>query len=263
MVTDNNQTFGAETPESTETPEVVEAEVEDSGAEEESTEEPDYKALYEEQSGKLKAVENNLHSERGARAKTTDLNERLFNIETGIQAGAKEREALMGALSPDLKETFDQIGSEVASTKATNNLTNQINSVMESLEEAVMGEDGKPILDLQNAPELADIRVRWDAQVNNTNGASMASLTGLVGETHKIVRTIERKTSQKELADARKATTEARKKALDEVEANDMSLGGGGAGGGINLNDGKSGAQRIKDALPKGGITEWNANNQQ
>ena len=88
-----------------------------------------------------------------------------------------------------------------------------------NLQDAVLGEDGDPIFNLDDAPELEEFRREW---LSAAGRSDFGTLTDLVGHVHKLVRTEERKKGQEAL---RKARTKPSQEQLDL----DAGRGTGGA----------------------------------
>jgi hypothetical protein len=213
-----------------EAPETTEAEAStpdpEVDAKPEATEEPDYRALYEEsETGRIKAEKDN-SSMRGENRKALEVREALARIEDRIDGNERSTtaigRAMDGGSTDGLKAELDTIATETAQKRATTNFDATFNELYDELKGAVLDGEGNPVLDLNEATELAGARQLWNEAAESKDvGGLTRAVTAALQESRKA----ERITSKAALKKEKENQAKARAEALDEAEAHDLGSG--------------------------------------
>lgn len=234
--------------------EVEESEDTNSESTEESTEETqdttDWKAKYEEaESARVKA-ENDKKAIQGARKKQSDVDSMLTDILSRQEASEKAQAALIKALAQGDTDTvadeLNNIQSESNKTRAQARFQNAYNSLYETMQEAVLDEDGNEIIDLEKDERLADFR---NEVITAHNNGDLAGISTAMNKLYRVVNKVERENSKAAVEKAREEAETKAKKKIQKAGLGDHDLGNAPAGG-SNL-EGLYGFDKIKYGLEK------------
>lgn len=198
--------------------------------------EPDYKVLAEEREQELVGVrtqigklENDLKSLRGNRGREADIRDSIKALQMEVRYLGKHQELTSKALlgdteDPDLsalqKERQGERG-EAEHERGKAEYHTWLDGRRARLTAANLDDDGNPVLDLANAPEIADERERLDA------GAKAMQMEPVDDALHDAVVIINRVKRERDKEAAKLAL-----KAAQEDEAADLDTGAGAGGGG-------------------------------
>ena len=203
------------------------------------------------EAARLKA-EKDTSSLKGELRQRADVNARIDDIWGALK--------VLNRGDPEVEQAVAKIEGEARTRTASNAFAARYDTVLAAIQDAVNGEDGAPVLDLNTAPELADVRERWNAA---QRGQDLPELALLVAETSRLTRAAERRTLKAETAAAKAEALKAKQEAAQERGELDMEGGGSPMAGAAS--DGKLvsayaagtiGYKEARNALKRAGIVE-------
>lgn len=189
-----------------------------------------------------KKLERDLKALRGARVSQEERDARLEDIQADFKAMRETQTKLLGALTQGWVETLpDEVKKieaedtertqKVIQERGSRSFTAVHNRLLGELQGLVTGDDGKPILDLNESPEMEGVRETWGRAFN---AKDIGGLAEALNEAHKVMRRLERaqlKEAAKKAAEER--VDKAVKQKLDQAAVHDLDTGGGAGGGGV------------------------------
>ena len=221
-------------PDSTEVLDSTETEEADTGETTEQAEETevDWKARAELAEQTLGKERNDKRSQDVNKLKQQERDDLTLEIRDRLAANEKSTDALLRALgtgdTENLPDEIEKIRAESRETLTRSSYQTRHDALAYELADSVKDEAGNSILDLQTAPELEPMRTEW---VRARDAQDIVGLTRALSMAHKAVLTKERALSKVAVEDEKKRTKDARRKALEEVEAHDLDVGTGTGGG--------------------------------
>ena len=221
-------------PDSTEVLDSTETKEADTGETTEQSEETevDWKARAELAEQTLDKERNDKRSQDVNKLKQQERDDILLGLNDRFDSYEKAQDALLRVIGSGETETLpgeiEQIRAESRQTQAHNSYQSRHDALAHELADSVKDEAGNSILDLQNAPELEPMRTEW---VRAREAQDIVGLTRALSMAHKAVLTKERALSKTAVEEEKKRTKEARRKALEDVEAHDLDVGAGTTGG--------------------------------
>ncbi len=165
--------------------------------------------------------------------------------------------AVVSGESEDLSTEYEQVQSELGSAKQSRTLQRYYDEAVAEIKSAVVGEDGKVLLDLESdAEEIVALRILWQAGQSGKSGDQdltpderMNKFSQAVGQAHKFARAEERKQLRTK-SDKEKSERETARKAARE-ESGELELDTGvSAGAGTDTED-MSPRERISAGLAR------------
>jgi hypothetical protein len=188
----------------------------------------DYKALLDAERTKTKKLEQDFKALNVGTMRQRDRDRVMSEISDRIGAIEQSNGALIRGLSSgeveSLPEELEGIQNQQAVVREQQDFDSAGQEIWESIQEAMLDPEGKPLLDINTIPELQELRDSWDAAVSGKNYREMTRVNRVF---QRIGRLAERKKLQDNLAQAKR---QARKEALDDADVHDMSTGNSSAG---------------------------------
>ena len=210
-------------------PEVQEPEVE---------QDVDWKARFDENQATLSKLEQQLKTEQGRNRKRDDTDTAVLGIGDRLAAMEQSNSALIKALAEgdteNLPGQLSQIQAQSQNTQRGRAYQNQYAVLTEQLREATQDENGDPILDLYNAPELEEVRQAW---VTANNNRSVSELYNTLVRTHEVIRQAERGKASKMTDSVREEERTSARQRLEEAGIYDLDTGPASAGSGATQDD--------------------------
>tara|TARA_R100000306_G_scaffold59249_1_gene58113 strand:+ start:222 stop:992 length:771 start_codon:yes stop_codon:yes gene_type:complete len=202
---------------------------------EETSEEVDWQSRAEAAEANLKKVENDLNSQRGRNRQTGETQQQLTAISDRLTAMESANQAVLRAFSSGdtdaLPNELSAIQAQAAQTSATRSFENRYAEMTEQLQGAVRDEDGGPILDLYEAPELEQVRQEWMKHYKAKNVAGLASV---ITDATRITTKAERSNSRDTVESVRNEERAAARKLLEQAGIYDLDTGPDGGGAGLS-----------------------------
>ena len=187
-----------------------------------------YKALLDAERTKTKKLEQDFKALNVGTMRQRDRDRVMSEISDRIGAIEQSNGALIRGLSSgeveSLPEELEGIQNQQAVVREQQDFDSAGQEIWESIQEAMLDPEGKPLLDINTIPELQELRDNWDAAVSGKNYREMTRVNRVF---QRIGRLAERKKLQDNLAQAKR---QARKEALDDADVHDMSTGNSSAG---------------------------------
>ena len=181
-------------------------------------------------------LERDLKALRGARISQEERDARLEDIQVEVKRYGETQAALLRALTvpqiEDLPTEVKKVAEEdaqkrqkVAQERGMRSFAVTHNRLFAELKQVVTDDDGKPILDLEKAPELEEVRATWGRAFEDKDVAGLAEA---LREAHKVVRNME-KGRFKEAArkTAEETVSKTVKQKLDQAAVHDLDTGAG------------------------------------
>ena len=196
-----------------------------------------------EKAGREKA-ERDLSSLRGTVRSQRELDESVLERLAGLD---KQFEVLAKGLVRS--EDAEKVPEELAQLRAQSNANSQARSLQseytrlsEEFKAAIAGEDGKPLFDVDAAPELEEARRLWLAGKTGMDGATPLSTDRRVTSLMRAIAEAQKASVRKERTlavtarEAEKAErAAARKKQVEESGELDLDTGGAGGTAGSDV----------------------------
>ena len=176
----------------------------------------EYRTLAEQQQAARQKAEKDASSLKGELRQQAQQGARIDDIWRALKLSLAHDEGAVAEV--------EKIEAESRTRAASSGFLARHDTLLERLQQSVMGEDGKPVLDLYNAPELADVREEWNAAGKVGDAAELALV---VAKAERLARTAERGQKERELVAARSDAAKARQEAARE--RGELDLGGEGA----------------------------------
>ena len=195
--------------------------------------------------GDKRAAEGRLRKDQDVVSQITDL-----KAEMGDQARATAAtlKALVAEDTASLPAQLQTIEAESAQGKAVRRFEAGWNSLLDDMDEIVVGEDGEKLLDLDTAPELTS----WRAKVTEAHKrGDLAGVAATLGELSRLTHKARSATFDKQIADARKEEQEASKAKMEKAGVLDLDSGPGAGGGGGGDSSYVSKADKMGAAIGK------------
>ena len=153
----------------------------------------DWEARAKAAEDKANKAENDLKAQRGRRNRQQEQSDLVLQLSNQQRITDRKLDALMQAMgtgdTDTLPEQLTSIQGEQATLNATTAYTNTWTNLSEDLVSVVQDDQGRDIVDLQTAPELAEVRNMWtDAH----NRKDVRGLQAAVAEAQKVMRQVER-----------------------------------------------------------------------
>jgi len=153
----------------------------------------DWEARAKAAEDKANKAENDLKAQRGRRNRQQEQSDLVLQLSNQQRITDRKLDALMQAMgtgdTDTLPEQLTSIQGEQANLNATTAYTNNWTNLSEDLVSVVQDDQGRDIVDLQTAPELAEVRNMWtDAH----NRKDVRGLQAAVAEAQKVMRQVER-----------------------------------------------------------------------
>lgn len=181
-------------------------------------------------------LENDSRSKAIYKMRQDERDETLISLNARMDALTKATSAVVSKLASGdttgIEDEVRDIHRAAARTVATSRTTSAYNVLKEELENSVRGADGEKVLDLLTAPELENVRQKWNAEIEKANSGQPIELgvfNSLVTQAADIRARKEIADVRRQLAESRKAEREAKKEVLDAAGVSDLTTGGGGA----------------------------------
>ena len=209
----------------------------------------DYKAEYERLNAELKKTTNDLKAVTTGRTRARERDAILEAIRVDQAAMKKQQDALVRALrtgdSEGLPEEMGRIQSEAVQAQAKSVWDATYAEMYGELETLLMGPDGKPVLDKNTAPELAEARSLWTADFDRANpeeGKPKYGTEGLsrgLAKAAKVVTDLRMsQVDQRVAQQIEQAIKTTKKQTLEDAEATNLDIGAGAsAGAGVATKD--------------------------
>jgi len=199
-----------------------------------------------------KQAESNLSSLRGQIRSQNEIYDEMH----GRMAGVEKTVGLLarGLSNPEVAERLpaevDLMQRELAQTTAQRRFETTYAALLNELRTTVTGEDGKPIFDLETAPELEAVRAFWreGREGNGTMTERTLLFQKAVGEATRAVVQHERKVAREARKTAEAQEQEERKR--QKAATLDIDTGGSGSKKGQDTT-GLTPAERIALGLKK------------
>ena len=213
-------------------------------------------AIEAEKAARLKA-ERDLSSLRGQVRSQRELEDSFADQITGIN---KHLELLTkGIANPDYAEKLPaevaQAQSALTVQRQQARLQAEYARLADEFKSSINGEDGKPLFDIGNAPELAEARRLWLIGETGKDGSSVvgvdvriSTMIRAVAEATKAATAAERKRLRDEREAEKVAAANARKKKVEDAGELDLDTGGP-AGARVKSTEGLTPTERIARGL--------------
>ena len=190
----------------------------------------DWEARAKAAEEKATKAENDLKAQRGRRNRQQEQNDLVLQLSNQQRITDRKLDALMQAMgtgdTDTLPEQLTSIQGEQATLNATTAYTNTWTNLSEDLVSVVQDDQGRDIVDLQTAPELAEVRNMWtDAH----NRKDVRGLQAAVAEAQRVMRQVER--------GQRSATPAAPTEPATAQDSGAFDLDTGPAAGGSGMSD--------------------------
>lgn len=213
------------------------------GSDEAVEEEIDWQARAKELMEANRKLSSDFNALKGQNRANLSTKEMLARIDDRLSAQERTSDALFRAvLDPDSAQArWDEVNQQNRDSMSHRNFQAQYQEVWADLQDAVMDGD-KIVLDLRNAPELADLRQRWDGIISQRHQGgiddanTLIALARLTGEAQRITGQKLRENERKATQEERKRRQNERKKALDEAKAHDLAVNGSAGSGSTEFN---------------------------
>ena len=196
-------------------------------------EEVDWQVRAEAAEAANKKLENELKSQQGRNRRTDDVQHQLSSIGDRLSTIESANQAVLRAFSSgdtdDLPNELSTIQAQARQTSANRSYEARYADLSEELREAVQDDEGNPILDLYEAPELESIRQEWVTAHRNKDTGALATA---LAKAHRVARSVERTTGRSSEQQIRTEEREAAKARLEEAGIFDLDTGPSAAGGG-------------------------------
>ena len=176
---------------------------------------------------RAKKAENDLRAQQGRRSQRQELENLVLGTNNHIRLLDRKVEALIKAYgsgdTDSLPSQLSSIQADQASLQTQTDYQQVWTDLSQELVDLVQDEEGNPILDLQEAPELEQVRRLWTAahQKQDKDGLHRA-----IQEASKVVRRIER-------ASLKQGAADNSKKIAEEAGQHDMDTGPAAGGSGM------------------------------
>ncbi|NIR13675.1 MAG: hypothetical protein GWN86_06895 [Desulfobacterales bacterium] len=136
------------------------------------TETVDWEAKFRDSEARAAKLENDLKSQRGRRKDMDDLrmsiDSRFADLQEQLGLVA---EASFGGEPDSLRAQIQEKQAQVQQRAAATELESQHARYQDRLSQAINGPGGEPLLDLNNAPELAEARRIWNEGVDGKDAS--------------------------------------------------------------------------------------------
>jgi len=201
-----------------------------------------YRLEREERDRKIAKLENDLRSKSTYKLKQDERDDTLLSVKAQLDAHTKALSAVVNRLASGETEGIDEeirgIQAEVTRNTSVAKEHELLGVIIGQARDACLDESGNPLLDLENAPELEEVRRALNSQIDKARSGERLDLGVAYAQiplVYQIATRKERMESAKRLAEARKAEREAKKEALDAAGIGDLSPGGGGPSSSANV----------------------------
>lgn len=194
---------------------------------------PDLAAEIERLKAENAKLANDMKAQRNFGLRQRERDALLQGFSDRLEANEKAQMALIRSLQSGetdaLPSELQAIQAETTKKSASARFTAQYEALWDELEDAIKDEDGSPIMDLHDAPELAGVRTDWTAAQKS---GDVAGLTAALAKAHRVARQVERAKAQEAMKQAKEEAKRSRNAALEEAEVADLSVGPSAAVGG-------------------------------
>jgi hypothetical protein len=186
----------------------------------------DWEARAKAAEDKVAKAENDLKSQRGRRNRQQEQNDLVLQLSNQQRMTDRKLDALMQAMGTGDTDTLPQqltsIQGEQANLNASAAYTSTWTSLSEDLVSSVQDAQGNDLVDLQNGPELAEVRTMWTEAHNRRD---VRGLQEAVTESQRVMRQFER---------GQRAATPAEPATAEDSGAFDLDTGPAAGGSGMS-----------------------------
>jgi hypothetical protein len=186
----------------------------------------DWEARAKAAEDKATKAENDLKSQRGRRNRQQEQNDLVLQLSNQQRMTDRKLDALMQAMGTGDTDTLPQqltsIQGEQANLNASAAYTSTWTSLSEDLVSSVQDAQGNDLVDLQNGPELAEVRTMWTEAHNRRD---VRGLQEAVTESQRVMRQFER---------GQRAATPAEPATAEDSGAFDLDTGPAAGGSGMS-----------------------------
>jgi len=167
------------------------------------------------------------NAQQTAHKKQQERDDALFGLGHRMESMEKVNNILIkhlvdGTSVEQLPADVGAIQLEAQQAKASTQFNSLARKYGEDIQQQVLGEDGKPILDLQEAPELEDVRSAW---VDSVQAADITGVTAAYTEAISIIRQAERDQSKRDRENAVALERAAAREKMEDAGLNDLGTG--------------------------------------
>ena len=194
------------------------------------------RAEAEKLSNDLAAMKGQIKRQENIEEVIAGFGDRFDGFEAEVRSGFKSiAEGSADTLVDDMTAARRPYDSRVQRSAGVRLAT----STMDNIDEALLGQDGKPLLDKETAPELAGVRTAYNAALKHAENGDMVQAkeqSGLAENlTVRAARAAERKAFSQSLETRSTELKAAQDKWEEENGVGDLSVGIGSASVGGNL----------------------------
>lgn len=182
-------------------------------------------AAFDELTQKFKSLEGRVTKAQSIESIVAGFGDQLDAVKDANFAVAR---ALQNDDTENLGTQMDAIDSRLT----TGRTRQEFQSLTEDLYGSVTDDEGNALLDVNAAPELAQVRQTWNSGLERANagqvGEARALMMQAIMEARGVTRALERESYRKRLDDLEAQHKAEREKWAEENGVGDMSLGTGG-----------------------------------
>lgn len=200
--------------------------------------ETDWKGQVEALQTRLAKAESDAKANVGRQLAGAELNAEIASIRDDISAIAKTQAQTMKVIAngvagndvESLPNQVDRIQNEAEQALSQARVQSSYTAMEQQMYASALDEDGNPILNIETAPEFAEVRGDW---LKAKEAGDMAGLTHALIKGNRVIRQVERQKAKVDLESVKKTSAEATEKALSDAGVHDLDTGAGaGTGGG-------------------------------
>lgn len=195
--------------------------------------ETDWKGQVEALTARLTKAENDAKANQGRQLAGAELNAEMASIRDEIGALAKTQAATMEVIAKglsaneleDLPNQVARVQSEAERERSQIRIQSSYQALEQQMYALANDESGSPILDINTAPEFAEVRADW---LKAKTDGDIAGLTLALTKGNTVIRQVERQRAKAAVENVKKTAAEEREKALADAGVHDLDTGPGG-----------------------------------
>jgi len=213
---------------------IPELQTEEPQTNEESQEEPDYKAKTEELEALVSKLQNDQKSRDGLRRKESDRDAELAGFRDEIAAMRKVLTVTMESFQggDEFQSQISQINQDAAKSQADRDWNSRYDKEQARLLATVQDEEGNLLISEEDATK---IQTQWQAAWNKAQQGNYDEVYDTQIDAQRMVLQEERRKSDAEKKSLREESKQSAKKALEKAGVNDLDTGSAIAGGNEDL----------------------------
>ena len=213
---------------------IPELQTEEPQTNEESQEEPDYKAKTEELEALVSKLQNDQKSRDGLRRKESDRDAELAGFRDEIAAMRKVLTVTMESFQggDEFQSQISQINQDAAKSQADRDWNSRYDKEQARLLATVQDEEGNLLISEEDATK---IQTQWQAAWNKAQQGNYDEVYDTQIDAQRMVLQEERRKSDAEKKSLREESKQSAKKALERAGVNDLDTGSAIAGGNEDL----------------------------